>query len=132
MAFGTVAVGLAVPLPAADAAMAPAATVVRAATADVTRTVAARTSRAARKAIPFRVWRSSPYARKIVARESGGSCTVVNRRGPWRGRWQMTDSLWRAYGGLAYAKHPEKASCGQQDKVAYRIWLANGYSHWGG
>ena len=99
---------------------------------DPTMTAAARGSRAAREAVPFAVWRSSAHARMIVARESGGSCTAVSRSGAYRGAWQMGAPFWRSFGGLAFAPTPDKATCGEQDYVAYRGWLASWWSPWGG
>jgi hypothetical protein len=68
----------------------------------------------------------------IVWRESNGRCDVVSSNGLWRGEWQMTMSLWRANGGRSYASSPERATCGEQDKVAYRIWISSGWGPWGG
>lgn len=97
-------------------------------TGDPTRTPAAMSSSRARAAIPFSVWRASATARKVVRLESGGSCTVVS--GPYHGEWQMTVGLWKGHGGLVFASAPEFASCGQQDVVAYRIWVEQGWSPW--
>jgi hypothetical protein len=99
---------------------------------DPTMTAAARGSRAARQAVPFAVWRSSAHARMIVARESGGSCTAVSRSGAYRGTWQMGAPFWRSFGGLAFAPTPDQATCGEQDYVAYRGWIASWWSPWGG
>jgi peptidoglycan hydrolase-like protein with peptidoglycan-binding domain len=99
---------------------------------DPTMTSAARGSRSAREAVPFSVWRSSAHARMIVARESGGRCTAVNPNGLYRGTWQMGTSFWRAFGGLQFAATPDRATCGEQDYVAYRGWLASWWSPWGG
>jgi peptidoglycan hydrolase-like protein with peptidoglycan-binding domain len=99
---------------------------------DPTMTAAARGSRAARQAVPFAVWRNSAHARMIVARESGGSCTAVSRSGAYRGTWQMGAPFWRSFGGLAFAPTPDQATCGEQDYVAYRGWIASWWSPWGG
>ncbi len=99
---------------------------------DPTMTAAARSSRAAREAVPFAVWRNSAHARMIVGRESGGRCTAVNPNGLYRGTWQMGASFWRAFGGLQFAATPDRATCGEQDYVAYRGWLASWWSPWGG
>ncbi len=99
---------------------------------DPTMTAAARGSRSARQAVPFAVWRSSAHARMIVARESGGRCTAVNPNGLYRGTWQMGSPFWRSYGGLAYAPTPDRATCGEQDIVAYRGWIASWWRPWGG
>ena len=72
------------------------------------------------------------HGRGVAYRESHLSCTVVSANGSWRGKWQMTTSLWKSYGGLTYAATPEKASCLAQDKVAYRVWIASWWGPWGG
>jgi hypothetical protein len=116
--------------------IAPVTGVVNAATwavlADPTLTAAATGSKAARAALPFVTWAASVHGRGIAYRESHLSCTVVSASGSWRGKWQMTTSLWKSYGGLTYAATPEKASCLAQDKVAYRVWIASWWGPWGG
>jgi len=99
---------------------------------DVTLSSTMRTSRAARAALAFATWQASVHGRGIVYRESKGSCTVLSYNHQWRGKWQMTLSLWRANGGLAFASAPEKATCLQQDKVAHNVWVAGGWGSWGG
>ena len=99
---------------------------------DSTLTRTMRISRAARAKLPYAVWLASVHGRSIAYRESTLRCTALSRTGIYRGKWQMTLSLWRAYGGRAYAATPEKASCAAQDKVAHAIWVAGGWSPWGG
>jgi peptidoglycan hydrolase-like protein with peptidoglycan-binding domain len=101
-------------------------------TSDPTMTSAARTSRAAREAVSFSAWLASPHGRMIVRRESGGSCTIVSPSGAYRGKWQMGAPFWSSYGGLAYASTPDRASCSEQDRVAYRGWIASWWYPWGG
>jgi hypothetical protein len=103
-----------------------------AALADPTLTAAAKSSKGARATLPFLTWAASVHGRGIAYRESHLSCTVVSANGSWRGKWQMTASLWKSYGGLTYAATPEKASCLAQDKVAYRVWIASWWGPWGG
>ncbi len=122
----------AAPAAATVSAGAPTAVSASARAYDVTMSAKARSSKSYRSAVSLRAFVSSAHARKIVRRESGGNCRVVNWRGPWRGKWQMTDQLWRSYGGKRYASHPERASCAQQDVVAYRAWRAAGWRPWGG
>jgi hypothetical protein len=100
--------------------------------ADSTLSYANKTSKATRATMPFLTWAASVHGRGIAYRESHLSCTVVSYNGSWRGKWQMTTSLWRTYGGLTYAATPEKASCLAQDKVAYRVWIASWWGPWGG
>ena len=99
---------------------------------DPTLSPAMRASRAARARLPLAAWQASVHGRGIVYRESKGSCTIMSRTGAWRGKWQMTLSLWRANGGLAFAAAPERASCLNQDVVAYRVWVRSGWRPWGG
>jgi hypothetical protein len=68
----------------------------------------------------------------IVWRESNGQCGVVDSSNRWFGEWQMSMDLWRGNGGPAYAPSPQRASCGEQDTVAYRVWVKAGWSPWGG
>jgi len=99
---------------------------------DPTLSSTSRTSKTARSAMPFLTWQSSVHGHGISYRESHNSCTVLSPTGAWRGKWQMSTSLWRANGGLTYAATPEKASCLAQDKVAYKIWIRSWWSPWGG
>ncbi len=103
-----------------------------AAVSDPTMTTAASTLRTARNAIPLAVWMTSEHGRMIVKRESGGSCSITSPGGTYRGKWQMSSTLWAAYGGTAYATTADRATCAQQDQVAYRIWLASWWRPWGG
>jgi hypothetical protein len=100
--------------------------------ADPTLSAANKASKSTRAALPFLTWAASVHGRGIAYRESHLSCTVVSASGSWRGKWQMTTSLWKSYGGLTYAATPEKASCLAQDKVAYRVWIASWWRPWGG
>lgn len=97
---------------------------------DITRSPAAMHSSRARAAIPMSVWRASATARHVVRAESGGNCRDVSASGTYRGCWQMTQGLWQGHGGRAFAARPELASCAQQDIVAYRIWVEQGWSPW--
>lgn len=99
---------------------------------DVTRTSAARSSRAHRQSISVRAFVSSPHARRVVYRESKGQCGVVNPSGKYRGKWQMDRNFWRAYGGKAFASTPDRATCAEQDIVAWRGWVASWWHPWGG
>jgi hypothetical protein len=91
-----------------------------------------RTSHTARAAYPFTTWQTSVHGRGVAYRESKLSCTALSRGAAYRGKWQMSLTLWRANGGIAFAAAPEKASCVDQDKVAYRIWVRSGWRPWGG
>lgn len=97
---------------------------------DVTLINGARKSRKAREAVSFEEWRAAPFSKFIAKRESNRRCKAVNRTGKYRGRWQMDKNFWRSYGGRKFAKRPEKASCLEQDLVAYRGWIARGWQPW--
>ena len=99
---------------------------------DPTLTRTMRLSRTARAGLAYLAWAGSAHGFGIVYRESHGSCTVVAASGSWRGKWQMTLSLWKANGGLKYAATPERASCAKQDKVAHTVWVRSGWGPWGG
>jgi Transglycosylase-like domain len=99
---------------------------------DPTMTALVRSSAAARAKVSLTQWRNSPHAKMIVWRESNGQCSVVSSNGLWRGAWQMTMTLWRGFGGTKFASTPERASCSQQDTVAYRVWQHSWWGPWGG
>lgn len=88
-------------------------------------------SKATRPTVSFEVWITSPTALKVIKKESKGNCKAVGGKGKYRGKWQMNAGFWKSYGGLQYAKTADKATCEQQDQVAYRGWLARGWSPWG-
>lgn len=87
-------------------------------------------SRSERQRVSFSVWLASPTRNRVVWRESHGVCTITNPSGKYQGAYQMDDGFWRAYGGLAYAPNPHQATCAEQDRVAYRGWLARGWQPW--
>lgn len=119
-------VGVGAPAPASAA---PAATAMRA-SADVTVSRAARSSRTSRGKVSVRAWASSATARRIARHESGGNCKAVSRGGTYRGKWQMNRAFWAHYGGRKFASTPDRASCAQQDVVAYRGWVDRWWSPW--
>jgi hypothetical protein len=97
---------------------------------DVTLTGGTRKSRAAREQISFEQWKAAPFTKFIATKESNRRCKAVNRSGKYRGRWQMDKNFWSSYGGKKFAKRPERASCAEQDLVAYRGWIARGWQPW--
>lgn len=99
---------------------------------DPTITRKAKVSQAHRQTIGFRTWRASSHGHSISWRESHDVCSAVNPSGAYRGKWQMTRSLWRSYGGRQYARLPDRATCRQQDVVARRIWVDQWWWPWGG
>jgi len=90
------------------------------------------TSPTARRTMTFALWRSSVHGYGISYREAKLTCTAVSPAGLYRGKWQMSATLWRAYGGLRYARTANTASCVQQDAVAFAVWRSNGWKPWGG
>ncbi len=99
---------------------------------DATMSSAARASRSARVAVTLAVWKTSAHGRMIVRRESGGKCTAVSAGGLYRGKWQMSSYIWTHYSGGKYGATADKATCAQQDVVAYRVWVSSWWRPWGG
>lgn len=97
---------------------------------DITLSKDAKLYRDARELIPFEVWRASAFTRYISMKESHRNCKAVNRTGKYRGRWQMSSAFWKTYGGKQFASKPEKASCRDQDLVAYNGWIVRGWAPW--
>lgn len=97
---------------------------------DITLTKDARLYKEARQLIPFEVWRTSAFTRFISMKESHRNCKAVGRSGKYRGRWQMSPQFWKTYGGKKYASRPDKASCLEQDMVAYNGWIVRGWAPW--
>ncbi len=120
------------PAVAADSSSVAARPALARAGSDVTRTRVARSSKAHRKTVSVKAFVSSPHARRVVYRESKGQCRVVNPSGKYRGKWQMDRNFWRAYGGKAFASTPDRATCAEQDIVAWRGWVASWWHPWGG
>ena len=97
---------------------------------DITLTKDAKLYREARELIPFEVWRASPFTRFISMKESHRNCKAVGRSGKYRGRWQMSPAFWKTYGGKQFASRPDKASCRDQDLIAYNGWIVRGWAPW--
>jgi hypothetical protein len=101
--------------------------VAAAATKDPTRGL----SKAKRALVSFEVWIASPAAARVIKKESHGNCKAIGGGGKYRGKWQMNAGFWKTHGGLQFAKSADKATCEQQDQVAYQGWLARGWQPWG-
>lgn len=86
--------------------------------------------KAERKKITFEVWIKSPTAKHLKKVESSNNCKAIGGNGKYHGTWQMNAGFWKTYGGLKYASKASKATCGEQDLVAYKGWLARGWSPW--
>ena len=99
---------------------------------DPTVTRRARLSEKHRTSIDIKTWRAAPHGKDISWRESHDVCSAVSANGDHLGKWQMTLSLWRGFGGRHFARSPERASCHEQDRVARRIWIDQWWWPWGG
>jgi hypothetical protein len=87
-------------------------------------------SKEERKKISFEVWVNSPTAKFLKKKESSNNCKARGYKGRYLGTWQMNAGFWKTYGGKKYGSNPTKASCREQDLVAYKGWLARGWSPW--
>jgi hypothetical protein len=83
-----------------------------------------------RKKISFKTWVNSPTAKYLKKRESSNNCKAIGYKGMYRGTWQMNADFWKTYGGKKYASKANKATCHEQDLVAYKGWLARGWNPW--
>ena len=83
-----------------------------------------------RKQVPFSVWVKSPTAKYVKKVESNNNCKSTGGRGKHQGTWQVNAGFWKTYGGKKYASKASKATCREQDLVAYKGWLARGWSPW--
>jgi hypothetical protein len=83
-----------------------------------------------RKKISFEVWVKSPTAKYLKKVESSNNCKATGAKGKYQGTWQVDAGFWKTYGGLKYAPKASKATCLEQDLVAYKGWLARGWSPW--
>jgi len=103
-----------------------------AAVSDVTTSVRAKKSSTYRATVTLAQWQASKHGKQIAMRESHDVCTAMSADGRFRGKWQMTKSLWLAHGGRTFARSPQKATCAEQDKVARRVWVQSWWWPWGG
>jgi hypothetical protein len=103
-----------------------------AAAEDATVTRKARLSQDHRASIDLATWRKSRHGQDISWRESHDVCRAVSSDGGHRGKWQMSRSLWRAYGGRKFARTADRATCLEQDRVARRVWVDQWWWPWGG
>ena len=87
-------------------------------------------SKAERKEISFEVWVNSPTAKYLKKVESHNNCKSTGGNGKYQGTWQVNAGFWKTYGGKKYATKASKATCLEQDLVAYQGWLARGWSPW--
>ena len=87
-------------------------------------------SKAERKKISIEVWLKSPTTKYLKKVESNNNCKSTGGNGKYQGTWQVNAGFWKSYGGLKYAPKASKATCREQDLVAYKGWLARGWSPW--
>lgn len=87
-------------------------------------------SKEERKKISFEVWVKSPTAKFLKKKESNNNCKSTGGNGKYQGTWQVNAGFWKTYGGKKYASKASKATCREQDLVAYKGWLARGWSPW--
>jgi len=87
-------------------------------------------SKEERKKISFEVWVDSPTAKYLKKVESNNNCKSTGAKGKYQGTWQVNAGFWKTYGGKKYASKASKATCMEQDLVAYKGWLARGWSPW--
>lgn len=66
----------------------------------------------------------------IVQCESGGDHTAQNPSSTASGKYQMINGTWLAYGGGKYAPEAHLATEAEQDRVAAKLWAAEGSSPW--
>jgi hypothetical protein len=87
-------------------------------------------SKEERKKISFEVWVKSPTVKFLKKVESNNNCKSTGGNGKYQGTWQVNAGFWKTYGGKKYASKASKATCLEQDLVAYKGWLARGWSPW--
>ena len=83
----------------------------------------------------LQAWRASAKARAVIACESHGNYTDMSHHAGviYYGAWQANAAFWLTYGGPArYLADRSRftAPAVIQDAVAYRGWLARGWSPW--
>jgi Transglycosylase-like domain/Putative peptidoglycan binding domain len=65
--------------------------------------------------------------RRIAECESGGNPRAVSRDGRYRGKYQFARATWRSLGGTG---DPADASEATQDRLALKLYRAQGISPW--
>ncbi len=65
--------------------------------------------------------------RRIAECESGGDPEAVSRDGRYRGKYQFSRATWRSLGGSG---DPADASEAQQDRMALKLYRAEGVKPW--
>ena len=66
--------------------------------------------------------------KRIAECESGGDITAVSSNGMYYGKYQFSKSTWKANGGKG--SNPADASEAEQDRVAVKLYKAEGLDPW--
>ena len=66
--------------------------------------------------------------REIAECESGGNITAVSSNGRYYGKYQFSKATWKANGGRG--SNPAAASEAEQDRVALKLYRAEGLRPW--
>ena len=66
--------------------------------------------------------------RQIAECESGGDITAVSSNGRYFGKYQFSKATWKANGGSG--TNPAQASEAEQDRVAIKLYKAEGLDPW--
>jgi hypothetical protein len=66
--------------------------------------------------------------KRIAQCESGGDPKSISSNGMYRGKYQFLKSTWKANGGKG--SDPAKASEAEQDRVALKLYKAEGITPW--
>lgn len=76
------------------------------------------------------VWARTSKTRAVIMCESTNRVNAVSPTGKYRGLYQMDKGKWASYGGLELAPRPDLATRAEQNYVAYRIYVGNGWGPW--
>ena len=66
--------------------------------------------------------------KRIAECESGGDITIVSRNGQYFGKYQFSKATWKANGGRG--SNPAQATEAEQDRVALKLYKAEGVDPW--
>ncbi len=87
------------------------------------------TSRSVKRGKPKSTPGGAPAVLERIAQcESGGDPTAVSRNGQYFGKYQFSKATWKAQGGQG--DNPAEASEAEQDRVALKIYRAQGTDPW--
>ncbi len=66
--------------------------------------------------------------KQIAECESGGDITAVSSNGRYFGKYQFSKATWKANGGRG--SNPAEATEAEQDRVALKLYKAEGVDPW--